>query len=185
MLPVEEILRLDREAEEKRKRNAIKRKKRETRIKWSFFGGVALFIFIVSPIGLQWFATFIQPYTLTRPVFRTIYQKSVDVLWVYGYLDEAFAYYKFTYDSFSETEHLALVQNAFYNMALTQYHLAQYRTSLYLYRIYKLRWPEEKERLELINKRIEIMLVINPNSLGSQPPPWVKELADKYNLQTR
>lgn len=162
-LPFEGILPLDHESEEKRKNVATKRKKYSTRMKLAF-AGVVFLIMLISPQGLQIFANFAQSKAVKSPFFMKILQTSSDVLWSYGYLEESFGYYKFIYDNVSEANNLKLVQDSFYNMALTQYYMGQYRTALSFYEIYKKRWPDsDPERLNLIDKRIKIISGINPN----------------------
>lgn len=183
MLPVEEVLRIERESEDRRKRASIARKKRATRLKLAFFGSVAFFVFLISPIGLQVFMDFSKSRSEST-FFRVLLQKSADLIWVYGYYQESYESYKHLYDQYntlSSNEDVTSIN--LYNMALTQYMMKEYRTALIFYQVYKKRWPKNEDIIAQVDRRINIIAIMSPNSLGLQPAEWILDLADKYEIR--
>ncbi|MEK7487235.1 MAG: hypothetical protein AABZ60_23130 [Planctomycetota bacterium] len=176
----EEILKSDQESEESRKVALLKRKQRKLRLSFALFGSLASLL-LVTPTGLQAVGSFCKPHYQNN-CCRIILQKTTDLLWVYGYYEETLPNYRYLYENTDENSNLELVQQSFYNLALTYYSMCHPGTAKLLFLVFKARWPiADKTLLEQIDRRLGSLNQLNAHSLGSRMPPnWVLELANKY-----
>ncbi|MEK7482880.1 MAG: hypothetical protein AABZ60_00965 [Planctomycetota bacterium] len=179
MSTIEEVLKLDEESEESKKVALLKKKKRRLRFRLALFGSLASLL-LVTPTGLQAVGSFCKSHYQNK-CFRTIFQKTTDLLWVYGYYEETLSNYRYIYENTDESSNLELVQQSFYNIALAYWYTNQVKTGMLIYLIFKTRWPNaDKTLLKKIDMHLALLPQINLSLCGYSTPYWVLELADKY-----
>jgi hypothetical protein len=183
MLTVEEVIEQERKAEQRRKDNAIQRKKRETRMRLTTFGVIAFLVTIFSPPGLFSVTGFCQTRTSTG-LFKTLYVKATDILWVYGYYIETYENYKYLFEDTNSDDFDR--QRFFLDMARCQYEIKNYKITSMMYKIYKARWPNAApETIQAIDKRMQIIFSISLSAMGDNPLympryAWIQQEYDKY-----
>ena len=179
MVPIEEVLKSDQESEENKKAALLKRKQRKLHLIFALFGSLALLL-LFTPISLQAIGNFCKLHYQNK-CFRTIFQKTTELLWFYGYYEETLSNYRYIYENTDESSNLELAQQNFYNIALTYSYMGELRTAILLQLIFKARWPNaDKTLLKQIDKHLEFLPFLSHRGLGVVIPDWVLELADKY-----